>query len=275
MSGDLGRPGHPLLAPPEPRPTCNTLLIESTYGNRARHDAGALDRLAECITRTVDRGGSVLVPAFAVDRTEVLLDVLRRLQEQGRIPSVPIVVDSPMALACLRAYRDAIAARSPELRADLDADALQPAGVVEVPTAQESMAWNHPRQPAIIVSASGMATGGRILHHLKCLLPDRRHTIAIIGFAAEGTRARQLAQGAHTVKIHGEYVPVRAEVVTFDAFSAHADAGELEQWATSAEAPQTCYAVHGEPAAADALASRLRGHGWTAVIPREGERVLV
>jgi metallo-beta-lactamase family protein len=137
------------------------------------------------------------------------------------------------------------------------------------------MRWNDPRSPAIIISASGMATGGRVLHHLRHLLPDRHHTVAIIGFAAEGTGARQLVDGARQVKIHGQYVSVRAEVVSFDAFSAHADADELLAWATAAPAPSACYAVHGEPRSSQAVADRLEREGWMTVALREGERVLL
>lgn len=276
ISGDLGRAGHPLLRPPQPRPDCDALLVESTYGDRHRAAADtALEHLAAAIRRTVERGGSVLVPAFAVDRTEVLLAALTVLRRGGQIPPVPIVVDSPMALACLTAYREAVDKHWPELWDNLTAASLDPGGLVEVRTAGESMQWNDPRSPAIIVSASGMATGGRVLHHLRHMLPNRRHTIAVVGFAAEGTRARQLVDGARTVKIHGEYVPVRAEIVTLDAFSAHADADELLAWAGAGTAPRATYVVHGEQHASENLAGRLNGAGHIAVVPREGERVLI
>jgi metallo-beta-lactamase family protein len=216
------------------------------------------------------------VPAFAVDRTEVVLAALTTLVTEGRIPEVPIVLDSPMALACLQTYREAIDAKWPELRPDLTPALLDPGGIVEVKTAEESMRWNDPRHPSIIISASGMATGGRILHHLRHMLPNRRHTVAVIGFAAEGTRARQLVDGAPQVKIHGEYVPVRAQIATFDAFSAHADCEELAQWALAGSAPRTCYVVHGEQHSSEALADRLNKHpDWTAIVPREGERVVI
>ncbi|HLY34038.1 MAG TPA: MBL fold metallo-hydrolase [Jatrophihabitantaceae bacterium] len=273
-SGDLGRHSHPLLRPPTPRPEVDTLLLESTYGDRRRHSVTAGDDFAEMINRTAQRGGSVLVPAFAVDRTEVLLYELRRLRLEGRIPQLPIVVDSPMALACLKVYRQALAEGAPDLRPDLPADVFELEGLVEARTRDESIPWNHPRLPAIIISASGMATGGRVLHHLQEMLPDRRHTVAIVGFAAEGTRARQLLNGATELKIHGRYVPVRAEVFAMDAFSAHADCGELVEWATGAPAPDTCFVVHGEASSAQALAERLRSEaGWTAIVPRDGERV--
>jgi metallo-beta-lactamase family protein len=275
-SGDLGRPVHPLLLPPEPRPACDTLLLESTYGDRRHDTPAAVERFADLIERTVARGGSVLVPAFAVDRTEVLLHELGRLRRSGRLPDVPIVVDSPMALACLRVYRTAQAEGWPELRPNLPADVFDLDRLIEVRTAEESARWNDPGSPAIIVSASGMATGGRILHHLKHMLPNRRHAVAIVGFAAEGTRARQLVDGATEVKIHGGYVPVHAEIFAAESLSAHADADELFAWATAAPAPKVCYVVHGEAAASAALAARLHDEaGWTAVVPREGERVLV
>lgn len=277
FSGDLGRRQHPLLRPPEERPACDTLVLESTYGERLHEVADdALEQLATTINRTVERGGSVLVPAFAVDRTEVLLWALKVLLTDGRIPRLPVVVDSPMALACLKAYRDAIDRHSPELRDSVTPATLDPGDIVEVATAEESMQWNDPRAPAIIVSASGMATGGRVLHHLRHMLPNRRHTIAIVGFAAEGSRARQLADGAAQVKIHGEYVPVRAEIACFDAFSAHADADELVGWATARPVPSTCYVVHGEQHSSLALAARLRREaGCLAVVPTENERVLI
>ncbi len=277
-SGDLGRPVHPLLRAPEPRPACDTLLLESTYGDRRHDTAAALDRFADMINQTVHRGGSVLIPAFAVDRTEVLLYELGQLRRAGRIPDVPIVIDSPMALACLRVYRTAQAEGWAELRPNLPADVFDLDRLVEVTTAEESARWNDPRLPAVIVSASGMASGGRILHHLKHMLPNHRHTVAIVGFAAEGTRARQLVDGAREVKIHGTYVPVKAEVFTATSLSAHADADELVAWAAapSVPAPKVCYVVHGEPASSATLAARLHDEaGWTAVVAREGERVLL
>jgi metallo-beta-lactamase family protein len=278
VSGDLGRPGHRVLRAPEERPSCDVLLLESTYGARERHDENVSDALARTIRRTVDRGGSVLIPAFAVDRTEVLLVELANLVRAGAIPDVPVLVDSPMALASLRVYRDAIARHWPEIRAGFGTaeDPFDPGNLAELHTVEESMTANHPRMPSVIISASGMATGGRVLHHLKHLLPDRRNTVMVVGFAAAGTRARQLVTGARELKIHGRYVPVRAQVVVLDAFSAHADAGELVDWATAGPAPETTYLVHGEPNAAAALAGHLRDdHEWNAVVPKDGERVLV
>lgn len=278
-SGDLGRPGHPVLLPPDPRPECDVLLLESTYGTRERHhEEDAVALFAEAIRRTTARGGSVLIPAFAVDRTEVILLELVRLMRSGEVPALPVLVDSPMALASLDVYRSAIARHWPEVRPELGlaADPFDPGTLAELHTVVESMTANHPRLPSIIISASGMATGGRVLHHLESLLPDRRNTVVIVGYAAAGTRARTLVNGATEVKIHGRYVPVRAEVVSLDAFSAHADASELVDWATAAPAPDTVYLVHGEIDAARGLADRLRDkHDWNAVVPRDGERVLI
>lgn len=277
FSGDLGRQAHSLLRPPRPRPACDALVLESTYGARDHHDAGSMDLLAETIRRTARRGGSVLIPAFAVDRTEVLLSALANLMRTHAIPELPVYVDSPMALAALRVYREALRDRWQEIRPELAGhDPLTPGSLTELRTVEESMRVNSPRMPSIVISASGMATGGRVLHHLEHMLPDHRHTVLIVGYAAAGTRARQLASGARQLKIHGRYVSVRADVVQVDAFSAHADADELLSWATAGPPPTTTYLVHGEPEAAETVAGRLRAeYDWPAVVPKQGERVLI
>ncbi len=278
-SGDLGRTGHPLLRPPEPFTGADVLLVEATYGNRKHIVAAAREAFADAITRTLRRGGSVIIPAFAVDRTEVILRTLRELREARNIPASPVLVDSPMAMAALTVYRRAIAARSAEFRAAILADgpqALDPGQLTELHTVAESMTANHPRQPSLIVSASGMATGGRVLHHLRHLLPDHRNMVLIVGFAAKGTRARDLASGARAIKIHGEYIPVRAEVVEVDAFSAHADADDVLAWLSGAPQPAATYVIHGEAVAAVALRKRIDTElGWTAVVPAPGERVMI
>ena len=277
FSGDLGRPAHPLLHPPADPPESDTLVVESTYGDRA-HPTPDPDVLADAACRTIDRGGSLLLPAFAVDRTELVLLELRRLMGDGRIPEVPVFVDSPMALAALEVYRRAAARGSSELRpearglmADLDV------GVHAVHDAEGSMRLNRPGRPSLVISASGMASGGRVLHHLAHQLPDRRNTIVLTGYQAAGTRGRQLAEGARQVKIHGRYVPVRAEVVSVPDFSVHADADETLAWLGHAPAaPRTVYVVHGEPEASGSLAARISSElGWTAVVPSYRERVLI
>ena len=274
FSGDLGRPNHPLLRPPPPPPVSETIVVESTYGNRD-HMADEIEQLADVVTRTIKRGGTVLIPAFAVDRTEIVLIALDRLMDAGRIPRVPVHVDSPMALAALAVYRRALAAGSPEFRTDLEPGVLDPHDVREARTADQSKALNRPATPGIIVSASGMATGGRVVHHLRHLLPDHRSSVVLVGFQAAGTRGRKLVDGATEVKMHGRYVPVHAEIVQVDGFSVHADADEIIAWlASTPSPPKVVYLVHGEPAASAALAARIRSElGWLAVVPRDGERV--
>ncbi|MFE1270168.1 MBL fold metallo-hydrolase RNA specificity domain-containing protein [Streptomyces sp. NPDC058758] len=280
VSGDLGRPGHPLLLPPEPFSGADVLLVESTYGDRRHDRESARSEFASVIERTLARGGTVVIPAFAVDRTEVVLHELTRLRETGVMPrSVPVYVDSPMALAALDVYRDAVRGRSPELRPEILARgeaALSPAPFLAARTVQESIDINSAHGPAVIVSSAGMATGGRVLHHLHRLLPDPRNAVVVVGFAAAGTRARDLVDGARTLKMFGEYVPVRAEVADVPHFSAHADADQIVDWLRDAPAPHAAYVVHGEPAASATLRDRLDHElGWTAVVPRSGETVLV
>ena len=279
-SGDLGRPGHPLLNPPEPLTQADVLLVEATYGNRRHGDVQMRRAFADVISRTLKRGGSVVIPAFAVDRTEVILRTLRELRAENAVPATaPVLIDSPMALAGMRVYQKAIAERSPDLRPGIIADgpeALDPGQLTELRTVAESMTANRPARPSIIISSSGMATGGRVLHHLEHLLPDQRNSVLIVGFAAEGTRARDLAEGARSIKMHGNYVQVRAEIAVVDAFSAHADADDVIGWLSGAPAPATTYVVHGEPAAAAALRDRIDHElGWNAVVPALGERVAV
>jgi len=282
FSGDVGRRHHPILRPPAPPPVADVMVVESTYGNRS-HEAepDAESRLAEVITRTAARGGTIVIPSFAVDRTEIILLAIRRLIQAGRIPSLPVYADSPMALDVLRVYRRAIREMDPELRLDELTDAgsggdpFDPGTLQELRTPEESRKLNEYSFPSIIISASGMATGGRVLHHLLRCLPDSRNTVVLAGFQSEGTRGRLLADGARTIKMLGRYVPVRAEIVLIDAFSAHADAAEMVDWLRSApRRPGVAYVVHGEPAAASAMAQHLIADlGWHAAVPRLGERV--
>ncbi|GAU70519.1 putative ribonuclease [Streptomyces sp. NBRC 110611] len=279
-SGDLGRPGHALLRPPQPFSGADVLLMESTYGNRRHQGEAGREAFARVLERTIDRGGSVVIPAFAVDRTEVVLHELAALRGSGRLPAtVPVFVDSPMALAALDVYTDVIREGSPELRPEVrtaGAAALSPVPFLAARSVQESIDINHTRGPAVIVSASGMATGGRVLHHLRRLLPDPRNTVVVVGFAVQGTRARDLVDGARVLKMFGEYVPVRAEVADIPHLSAHADEAQILDWLRAAPAPHVTYLVHGEPEASAALRDRIDHKlGWTAVVPRSGEHVLV
>ncbi|MBF9066803.1 MBL fold metallo-hydrolase RNA specificity domain-containing protein [Streptacidiphilus fuscans] len=280
FSGDLGRPVHPLLLPPDPFTGADAVLVESTYGNRSHDDAASRTRFAEAVTRTLERGGTVLIPSFAVDRTEVVLHELAEMRRRGTLSaSVPVYVDSPMALRALRVYQDAADRRSPQFRPEGEADlasSLDPAPFTAVRSVEESMALQRSTKPCVIVSSSGMATGGRVVHHLERVLPDPRNAVLIVGFTAEGTRARNLIEGARSLKMFGGYVPVRAQVVDIGGFSAHADADEVIAWLRGAPEPKTVYVVHGEPQASAALRDRIeRELGWNAVVPTSGERVLI
>ncbi|MCC6765688.1 MAG: MBL fold metallo-hydrolase [Deltaproteobacteria bacterium] len=279
VSGDLGRPHHPILNPPADPPPADLVLIESTYGDRRHEDAAALARFEETIARTAARGGTIVIPSFAVDRTEVLLLHLRRLIREGRVPNLPVYVDSPMALAALDVYRRAIAAGGLEIRPDFagDGDPFDPGNLIEAHTVEDSIAINDARGPSIIVSASGMASGGRVLHHLARRLPDERNAVLLVGFQAEGTRGRALADGARELKMHGRYIGVRAEVASVPAFSVHADRDEIVAWLRRApRAPETVFVVHGEEPAAQGLHDAIEQQlGWTAAVPRYLEIVRV
>ena len=278
FSGDLGRPSHPVLRPPDAPQAARFVVVESTYGNRSHGDEGG-EALAAAVRRTVGRGGSVVIPAFAVDRTEVVLRALKQLVADGAVPPVPVFVDSPMALRALALYRQALADGDDDVLPDLaaDADPFDPGDLRALHTPEESRSVNSPPWPCIIVSASGMATGGRVLHHLEHLLPDPRNAVVLVGYQAVGTRARDLADGARHLKMHGRYVPVRAEVVVVDGFSVHADADELLTWLGQLPSPpEACFVVHGEPEASATLAQRIEAElDVLAVVPRHGERIRI
>jgi len=276
-SGDLGRAHHPILQPPAPLPAADVVLVESTYGDRRHEDVESLERFEQAIVRTADRGGVVVIPSFAVDRTEVVLFHLRRLTRAGRIPNLPVYVDSPMALSTLAIYRRALAAGSPEIQTALRGaeDPFDPGQLIEARRVEDSMAINAQSGPAVIISASGMATGGRVLHHLANRLPDPRHTVILVGFQAEGTRGRALLDGARAVKMLGRYIAVRADVVNVPAFSVHADQAELVAWLrTAPRPPETTFVIHGEPTASAALHAAIEQElAWTAAVPRYLEQV--
>jgi metallo-beta-lactamase family protein len=282
FTGDMGRPFHPLLRAPDriPDGPLDAIITESTYGDRS-HDVPS-SVFADAINRTLKRGGSVLIPAFAVDRTEVILMELRRLMDEQTIPRVPVYADSPMALTTLDYYRQALKQSSIEIKPEIAAayaehDPFDPGTLQEVRSVEESIKLNKPVRPSIIISASGMATGGRVVHHLKGMLPNPNNTVLLVGFQAAGTRGRYLADGAESIKMYGKYVPVRAEVVQVGSFSVHADNDEMLGWLERADpAPTTVYVVHGEQEAADTFARRIRKDlEWLAVVPRDGEKVLL
>jgi metallo-beta-lactamase family protein len=277
VSGDLGRPEHPLLRPPAPAPAADWMLLESTYGDRRHEGSAVLEALAEAVSATAARGGVVVIPAFAVDRTEVVLFHLRALAAAGRIPALPVFVDSPMALAALGVYRRAIRDGWDEVRPGLRGheELLAPEQLEEVRDPRASRKLCKQAGPFIVVSASGMATGGRVLHHLAERLPDARNSVLLVGYQVPGTRGHRLLSGERALKMRGRYVPVRAEVRNLAAFSVHADADELLAWlGGSGSRPQLVVAVHGEPEAAETLARRIDEElELPAVVPRDGERV--
>ena len=277
FSGDLGRPAHPLLLPPEPIGDAEWIVVESTYGDRRHDEQESILGLEDVITRTTARGGTVVIPAFAVDRTEIILHHLDRMSGEGRLPDVPVYVDSPMALAALRVYREAVRAADPELREGipLDPTPFLADRLREVQDVQASKRLSASREPKVIIAASGMATGGRVVHHLAAFLPDERSSVVLVGYQAPGTRGQALLAGARELKMQGRYVRVRARVVNLPAFSVHADANEILGWLrTASGTPRGVFLVHGEPAAAQHLADRIDDElGWTPVVPHLDEVV--
>jgi len=278
FSGDLGRTRHPVLRPREIPPGATFALVESTYGDREHPDPLNLphEGFADVIRRTIERGGTVVVPAFAIDRTEVVLMALSEMERDGRIPDVPVFVDSPMGTAALDVYQR----MQSELRSDLrEHEFVRIPDLTAVRTPEESKALSAPggHGPCVIIASSGMASGGRVLHHLERLLPDPRNAVVLTGYQGVGTRGRQLAEGAEHVKIHGAYVPVRAEMFHDREFSVHADRSELLDWLRALEPrPAQLFCVHGEPDAAGALARLIEDElGSDAVVPQHGEVVLL
>jgi len=278
FSGDLGRPSHPLLVPPRPAGECDYLFIESTYGDREHTEDDSPERLADLITRTHERGGITIIPAFAVDRTEVLLYHLRQMSDSGRLPDIPIFVDSPMALAALTIYRTAFEEFAVDVRPELhDAGELfDLPRLEEVHDAEGSKAVSAHRGSAVIIAGAGMATGGRVVHHLKKFLPDPRNSVALVGFQSVGTRGWQLLDGATSLKIHGEYVRVSAEIGNLTGFSVHADASELFEWTSAATGRPDVFVVHGEPTASEAMRRRIEERlDLLAVVPDYKEHIVL
>lgn len=277
FSGDLGRHDHPLLRPREIPHGAPIVLIESTYGDREHPepDGPAHEEFAEAVRRTIARGGSVLVASFAVDRAQSVLQALAAMVREGRIPRVPIYLNSPMAIAALDVYRKA--SDSGELRPDLEVDDFMRLDTLrQVDDAEQSRALNTPGQPCIIVSSSGMATGGRVVHHLEFMLPDPRHTVVFTGYQGVGTRGRQLIEGATQMKFRGRYVPVRAEIVRDAEFSVHADASDLIDWLAALDPkPSTVFCVHGEPSSAAALATRIHTDLGLCAVPATYRETIV
>lgn len=271
FSGDIGRPHDPVMLAPAPPADSDWIVTESTYGDRA-HPPGTLEQeLGGVLRRVAARGGVVVIPAFAVGRAQLLLHIIAQLQGSGQAPVVPVYLNSPMATGVTELYRV-----YPDLHriGGADLDALERMTKV-VTSVEASKALNRRRGPMVIVSASGMATGGRVLHHLIAFAPDPRNAIVLCGFQAGGTRGAAIVAGASTVRIYGQDVPIRAEVVQLTAASAHADAGEILDWLRSApRQPRGVFVTHGEPDAADALRIRIqRELDWPAHVPEYLEYV--
>ncbi|MDN3922219.1 MBL fold metallo-hydrolase RNA specificity domain-containing protein [Roseateles violae] len=265
FTGDLGRPQDPVLRPPEHMAGADILVTESTYGDRLHEPVDVPAQLAQVVKRTAARGGVLLIPAFAVGRAQTLLHLLAELKRSEAIPDLPVFLDSPMAADATALYwRHRGQHRLSEAQC---AAMCHAARIVNTP--DESRALSAGRGPMIIIAASGMATGGRVVHHLKSFAPDWRTTILLSSFQAGGTRGAALAAGAKTLRIHGEDVPVRAEVAQLGNLSGHADADELLAWLRGfARPPRQTFITHGEPAAADALRQRIeRELGWRCRVP--------
>lgn len=271
FSGDLGRYGSDTMNDPDPVPHADYLVVESTYGDR-RHDPMSPEQaLEEVIVRTVRRGGTVVVPAFAVGRAQSLLFHLSQLRKKGRIGDVPIYLDSPMATNASEIFCRHLGEH--KLTEAQCRDACNVATYVR--DVEDSKQLDQNPMPKVIVSASGMATGGRVLFHLRSYAPDQRSTILLSGFQAGGTRGAALQAGAEELKIHGEFVPVRAEVASLDMLSAHGDTDELRRWLDGFEAPpRMTFVTHGEMEASDAFRRRIAEElGWPVRVPEHGERV--
>ncbi len=271
FSGDLGRQHALIDTDPYAMERADYLVIESTYGNRMHPKEDAPHELAQIIRDTARRGGSVVVPAFAMGRTQIMLYILRDLKTRGIIPDLPVYVDSPMAISVTELYCRHIEDMSVEAREVYRATGKCPIycpNLHFLPTPEESKKLNDLSFPCIIISASGMATGGRVLHHLKYRLPNPRNTVLFVGFQVNGTRGQLLKSGVREIKIHGEQVPVRAQIHFIEVFSRHADAQETVRWLQGFKAPpkKTCV-VHGEPEASAALAEDIRRLGWKVSVP--------
>jgi metallo-beta-lactamase family protein len=277
FSGDVGRYDEPILNDPSVADEADYLLVESTYGNRLHDHEDPKERLAAIINAAAERGGKIIIPAFAVGRTQLLVYYLRELEDEGRIPVLPVHVDSPMGAAATRLYL--------RHKEDHDFDMQRVENLKRNPLATRnfslvqgrggSKALDQEQGAAIIISASGMATGGRVLHHLEKFLPDPTTTVIFVGYQAAGTRGRRLQDGEHEIKIHGEFVPVRARIESIGSLSAHADAAELMRWLGGFKRPpRTTYIIHGEVDSANALRDKIeKDLGWNAVVPTYKEVV--
>ncbi len=299
FGGDLGRYGRPVLPDPTAVAAADYLLVESTYGDRVHEQDDNGDRLAAIVNETAHKGGKLIIPAFAIGRVEELIYWLKRLEAERRIPVLPVFLDSPMAASALTRYSERLQELDPELRpeerddkAPHDAAAPHPPDVRRrqamqerevcvfcterfrvIGSAEESKQLTASRLPSIVISSSGMAEGGRVVHHLKAALPDPKNTVLFAGYQAAGTRGRRLLDGEKSIKIHGAWVPVAARIESVDSMSAHADASEIMRWLGGFTAPpKQTFVVHGEPISQDTLGGRIQAElGWSWKAPEYRE----
>ena len=269
FSGDLGRYDDPVMHDPESVPEADYVVIESTYGNRHHDTTDPLDALEEVIKRTVQRGGTVVIPAFAVGRAQSLIHSLWQLRRSGRLHNLPVYLDSPMATSAselLQRYPKEHRLGRQDCEAACDS-------VTYVRDVEESKALSANRYPKVIISASGMATGGRVLHHIAAFGADHRNTLLFSGYQAAGTRGRKLLEGARETKIYGQWLPINAEIAELPMLSAHADSDELMRWLSGFQrAPRRVFVVHGEAGASEALRERIqRELGWSVCVPLQGQ----
>ena len=275
FSGDVGRYGVPLHSDPDPLPECDALVIEATYGDREHDPKPMGHQIRDAILGAIERRGTVLIPAFAVGRAQLVTLILRQLIHGGELPEIPIHVDSPMAVDATQIYAQHLKDESLDAADDVDGfGKLVPRSIQFHRSVEDSKRLNQLPGPRIIISASGMLTAGRVLHHLKRLLPDERNVILLVGFQAAGTRGRAMMDGARTVRVHGEDVPVRARFVPIGGLSAHADRGELLRFLRSQpKPPRTVFVTHAEQKASRAFAQTLKDELHVRVLePLLGER---
>jgi len=271
FSGDVGRQDDLVMNPPQAITETDYLVVESTYGDRKHEAIDALSFFEDVINKTTKRGGIVLMPSFAVGRTQINLHIIQLLKEQKRIPDLPIHLNSPMAISATEIFCH----HHKEHKLSDEQCQKIDEGTHYVHTPEESIELNASKFPSVIISASGMASGGRVLHHLKSLLPYHQHSIVFIGFQAPGTRGDALVNGATEVKIHGEYYPVKAQIYHSGSLSAHGDYSEIIQWLKQSDIhPKRVFVTHGERSAADSMRLKLKdAFGWQTCVPDAGDEV--
>ena len=277
FSGDLGRYNQPIIRDPVPPPACDYLLVESTYGDRLHDPEDPKETLARIVNNAAKRNGPILIPAFAVGRTQEIVYLMRELEDEKKIPVLPVCVDSPMAAAATNAYSSRTEEQDEDYAGVLakQQHPLRTHSMLTCSSREDSKRLNAAQGARMIISASGMMTGGRVLHHALRMLPDPDATIVFVGYQGAGTLGRRIADGEREVKILGQWVPVRCQIEHIGGFSAHADWKEIIQWLEGMpSAPRRTFVTHGEPEAAGAMAGHIRDRfGWNVTVPGYGDRV--